>query len=209
LLQISFGQTASQAIGQYVGRNEFENASRAAKTGLFAMSSYVATLLIVLAAHPQFLLAIQKNHDHSFTHTIKALAPMMFMGFFLDATRFQLLQQLRSLGAPTKASLVSCSAIALGIALSGSLGLTTKMGIYGVATGFLVAEGFATLGLLLLWSNKVSPEAIAHTKEHPEQFSLLDHFGIFKNSRNITDTSTVEMTTNPVYLDHQSSAIAP
>ncbi len=199
LLQISFGQTSSQNIGQYIGRNEFENASRAAKIGLAAMLSYIAPVLILFAAYPDMLLSIQKNNDHSFTHTIKTIAPIIFIGLLLDATRFQLLQQLRSLGAAKQASTLSCSAIALGILLSGVLGLETDMGIYGVATGFAASTGLATLGLSSLWLNKVQPDAIAHTKNHPEQFVSLNLFSVFTKKRNANHNSSVEMIENPVH----------
>lgn len=205
LLQIAFGQTASQDIGQYIGRNEFENASRAAKAGLMAMLTYIALILIPLAAYPDMLLDIQKNQDHSFIHTVQAVAPIMFIGFLLDATRFQLLQQLRALGAAKLASTISCSAIALGIMLSGTLGLETNMGIYGVATGFTTSAGLATLGLSYLWLHKVQPDVIEHTKNNPEQFTALTVLGVFgKAGKNChpTNAPAIAMIESPIHSSH-------
>lgn len=199
LLQIAFGQTASQAIGQYIGADEFENSSRVAKTGVVAMTAFLAPVLIVLAACPEILLAIQKNQSHSFKHIIQTLAPIIFTGLLLDAIRFQLLQQSRSLGAAKQASLISCSFIIAGLLSSYLLGFQTKMGIYGVATGYTSAMGLACIGLSALWLNKVKPKTIAYTKKHPEQFRAINIFGIFKEAQPTKKQREIFIMQNPIH----------
>ncbi|MCR9192762.1 MAG: MATE family efflux transporter [Gammaproteobacteria bacterium] len=171
LLQIAFGQTAAQELSREIGANRFNNASRIGKVGIGALLVYIAPVLITLSVYPDILVdMLNQNDNQYFIKTLRYLAPIMFMGCILDASRFLLLQELRVLGDAQRSSIISCACIVSGIITAGVLGLKTEMGIYGVATGYTASAGLSSAILFARWIKRIEPRAIEASKKNPEQF---------------------------------------
>jgi len=189
LLQIAFGQTAAQELSREIGANRFNNASRIGKVGVGALLTYIVPVLIILSVYPDILVDILNQKDNKyFIDTLRYLAPIMFAGCLLDATRFLLLQELRVLGDAQRASMISCLCISLGLIISGMLGLKTKMGIYGVATGYTGSMGLASAILIARWIKRIEPRAIEESKKNPEKFFSVKAscMRLFKSARDDT-----------------------
>ncbi len=180
LLQIAFGQTCAQEMSRNLGEHHFYNASIMGKMGIIALLSYITPVLIFLSAFPETLCAMMGNNNHSLAQILQKLAPIMFVGCTFDALRFVLLQELRILGDDKRASVISMGCIALGIALAGTLGLQTEMGVYGVATGFTASTSLAAAILLTRWASRIGASSIEkHQKNNPtpETLPRLSFFG--------------------------------
>ncbi|MDF1757569.1 MAG: MATE family efflux transporter [Legionellaceae bacterium] len=187
LLQIAFGQTAAQELSREIGASRFKNASRIGKVGVGALLAYIVPVLIALSVYPDILVDILNQNDNQyFVSTLRYLAPIMFIGCIFDAVRFLLLQELRVLGCAQQSTFISCACIVFGIITSGLLGLKTKMGIYGIATGYTASAVTASVILSKLWIKRITPDAIEEIKKNPEQFSSSDSccVGFFNRKRN-------------------------
>lgn len=210
LLQLAFGQVAAQELSRNIGGNDFNRASTMGKAALVAMLTYMVPVLLFLSAYPRALTDTMEQQNQSINKLLTILAPIMFIGCALDATRFALLQQLRILGDSSASTYTSFSCVGLSIALSGVLGLKTNMGIYGVATGFTTGTGLATAILLTRWINRIEPQAIEENKTHPKpELSFKNSCVTFFSKKpclpSVTDNE-LQMTVNPIQSRYSTSA---
>lgn len=100
---------------------------------------------------------------------LKYLAPIMFSGVILDLARYNLLQQLRVLKDLNGSTMISVSALSLGITGSALLGLKTKSGVYGIAAGYAGGMVIAIPGLVYRWHNRIRAEKIKEIMEELPQ----------------------------------------
>ncbi|PJD92502.1 MAG: hypothetical protein CK424_05195 [Legionella sp.] len=184
LLQMSFGQTGSQEMSREIGANHFNQASRMGKMSALALLLYIGTVLLIFSIYPTPLSMIISNHTQEMTHTLKYLAPIMFVGCIFDSQRYLLLQQMRVLGDAKKSSMISGVSVVLGIILSGTLGLHTKMGVYGVGAGFTLSSAIACIIIFSRWLKMIDPTFIENAKKNSERAGNLSSSGqnMFKTS---------------------------
>ncbi|RUR08083.1 MATE family efflux transporter [Legionella sp. km772] len=199
LLQIAFGQTCAQEINRQIGEAQFENASMAGKMGLLSLMIGILPVFVALSAYPSLLSKSAAENSKTLNPILQSLAPIMFMGDAFDAARFVLLQQLRVLGDDKHATAISMGCIALGIAMSGALGLKTNMGIDGVATGFALSTGLAAILLLMRWLKRIQPDFIADNKNERLSSGTLARLSLGARPSLVSIDGTVEMrTSNPM-----------
>jgi len=168
LLTAGFGQGCSQELNRAVGARDYGNASRLAKYGLVTTLIYTTTAPIIFAFAPGLLIVSSSNHSQ-IEALLRYLSPIMSAGVIVDAARYNLIQQLRVLGDVKAATIISVSALALGIMVSGLLSVKTNMGLYGVALGYSGGIFLATPGLLYRWRQRVNPLTMRQLLEQPER----------------------------------------
>lgn len=210
LLQTAFGQVCAQEMSREMGKENFLQVSKIGKIGIIAIFFYITPVLLLLAIYPDILADIMAKNDQSMKDILKYLAPIIFVGCVLDAERFLILQQMRVLGDAQVSSTISASCVALGIALSGVLGLKTGMGIYGVATGFTASSGLATAILFSRWLSRIQPDVIKKNTENPEKFiSIKSCFATLFSSKKDSSFSSKKDSSPPEPADLDTPVEAP
>lgn len=167
LMLAGFGQSNSQELNRLIGAKKYENASRMGKYGLLTTLIYTTPVPLFFAVMPGVL--IIGKAPSQVKEILKYLAPIMSTGVILDSARYNLLQQLRVLKDLKGSTIISVSALSLGITGSALLGLKTKLGIYGVAAGYTGGVIIAIPGLVYRWHNRIRAEKIKEITEEPPQ----------------------------------------
>ncbi|WP_028382646.1 MATE family efflux transporter [Legionella cherrii] len=163
LLLAGFGQGNSQELNRLIGARKYENASSMGKYGLLTTLIYTAPVPLFFAVMPGVL--VMGNNPGEVKDMLKYLAPIMSAGVILDSARYNLLQQLRVLKDLRGSTMISVSALSLGITGSALLGLKTKLGIYGVVAGYTGGVIIALPGLAYRWRNRINAEKIQELAE--------------------------------------------
>ncbi|KTC80553.1 multidrug efflux protein [Legionella cherrii] len=163
LLLAGFGQGNSQELNRLIGARKYENASSMGKYGLLTTLIYTAPVPLFFAVMPGVL--VMGNNPGEVKDMLKYLAPIMSAGVILDSARYNLLQQLRVLRDLRGSTMISVSALSLGITGSALLGLKTKLGIYGVVAGYTGGVIIALPGLAYRWRNRINAEKIQELAE--------------------------------------------
>ncbi|MCW8397405.1 MATE family efflux transporter [Legionella sp. PATHC038] len=163
LLLAGFGQGNSQELNRLMGARKYQNASSMGKYGLLTTLIYTAPVPLFFAVMPGVL--VMGNNPNEVKDMLKYLAPIMSAGVILDSARYNLLQQLRVLKDLRGSTMISVSALSLGITGSALLGLKTKLGIYGVAAGYTGGVIIALPGLAYRWRNRINAEKIEELAE--------------------------------------------
>ncbi|KTD71474.1 MULTISPECIES: MATE family efflux transporter [Legionella] len=167
LLLAGFGQGNSQELNRLIGAKKYENANRMGKYGLLTTLLYTTPIPLFFAVMPGVL--VMGNNPAQVKDILKYLAPIMSAGVILDSVRYDLLQQLRVLNDLKGSTIISVSALSLGITGSALLGLKTKLGIYGIAAGYTGGVIIAIPGLAYRWSNRINAGRIEEIAEEPPQ----------------------------------------
>ncbi|CAM2888665.1 MATE efflux family protein [Legionella steigerwaltii] len=167
LLLAGFGQGNSQEINRLIGAKRYVSASNMGKYGLLTTLIYTTPVPLFFAVMPGVL--VMGNNSNQIKDILKYLAPIMSTGVILDSARYNLLQQLRVLGDLKGSTIISVSALSLGITGSALLGLKTKLGIYGVAAGYTGGVIIALPGLTYRWRNRINSDRIQEIAEETPQ----------------------------------------
>ncbi|KTD40248.1 MATE family efflux transporter [Legionella parisiensis] len=173
LMLAGFGQSNSQEINRLIGAKKYENASRMGKYGLLTTLIYTTPVPLFFAVMPGVLIIGKAPNQVS--EILKYLAPIVSTGVILDSARYNLLQQLRVLKDLKGSTIISVSALSLGITGSALLGLKTKLGIYGVAAGYTGGVIIAIPGLVYRWHNRINAEKIKEISEEPQMLTSSAH----------------------------------
>jgi MATE family multidrug resistance protein len=174
---IAFGMSTSQELSREIGAQKegaqnFENASRIGKYGLLTSLMWLAPIPIGVAAYPNLLMFGSSDQDE-IKALLQYLVPIMSLGVISDSVRYNLLQQLRSLGDVNFSTVIAVAGSSLSIAAAGILGLKTPLGIYGVATGYTSGLSLTALALASRWLSRIRPEKIKeNTLSPPQEISV-------------------------------------
>lgn len=173
LLQMAFGQTCAQEISRLIGEKQYVKANQAAKYGLLTTLTYTTPIPLALAIYPSVLMRVIGTQNESIEVILRHLAPIMFTACILNAARFNLLQQLRVLEDAKTSTLISSNCLLLGLGLAALLGLKSKMGVYGIATGYATGISLATVLLFYRWIPRIQPKAINENKQNSEKVDVI------------------------------------
>src|SRR3990167_1087024 len=154
----AFGQSCSQEISRQIGAKQYHNANQIAKYGLITTALCMTPIPLALSFYPGMFLATIENPEPYLRSILNILVPIMSMGVISDSVRYNVLQQLRGCGDLNVSTIVSTSALALGMITAGVLGLKTPMGIYGIGAGYTGGIISAEIGLLIRWYNRIKPQ---------------------------------------------------
>lgn len=206
LLQIACGQTCSQEMNRALGQKKFETVSLLGKSSLISSVALVAPIPLLFAIRPELLTAILGSGDSEIQAILKSLVPIMTVATIIDVVRYNLLQQLLILKDVNRAAFISTGNLIFGVVLSAVLGLTTDMGIYGIATGYAIGVSLASIGLLTRWIPRIQQEAIRQLGEPQEHPAIIASPTTNSCSRFFSTLSAPKSTTmeaevvNPVHV---------
>lgn len=205
LLQAAFGLACCQEMSRQIGEKLYINASRIGRYSIPTTLVFVMPLPIILSIVPKLLTDVLGQDDQDVQEILPKLIPIMATSIALDAARFGLLQQLRTLGDGNKATLVSSAGLVTGTFLSWCLGFRTNLGIYGVALGFVLGVLIATLGLFMRWQSRIKPAEIESyqnsiTNARQQTSYLLSDFSFFASSAMFSEQAEQKSALNPQLL---------
>jgi multidrug resistance protein, MATE family len=180
----AFGQACSQEVSREIGAKHYQNSSRIGKFGLLTTMGYMIPFPLACAIEPRLLtLAVGGNQENTL-QILKYLMPMISAGVIFDSARYNVLQQLRSLGDMKGSTIISVGGLSAGVVVAGLLGLKTQAGIYGVAAGYTGGIMLSGAGLMLRWLKRIEPmhikevnepvaAKISHAKNSPRFFAVI------------------------------------
>lgn len=126
LASAAFTQGCSQEVSRLLGRKLYENASRYGKYGLLCSTLFLAPVPLIFSAKPDFLMqGVIKNYDELLA-ILQYVSPIMGAGIIADTVRYNLLQQLRSLGDLHAPTFISVAGLSAGMITGGILSLKTS-----------------------------------------------------------------------------------
>ena len=168
----AFGITSAQEVGREVGARNFSYASKLSMYSVIVTLFFLTPPLATIVVYPAGLIDLFSgplptngtntsfdvstarmeysglNQNSTLIDANDVVARIMAAAVFLDAIRYNVLSQLRSIGDPWVSIVLSNAALILGFILSGTLGLHTSLGEYGVAAGYLAGVLFADIALI-------------------------------------------------------------
>jgi MATE family multidrug resistance protein len=157
LLQGAFGQTCTQEISRLVGRQEFKKASNIGKYGILTTLVYVMPAPLLFAIQPKLLLTLLGQNKEENYVIARILFPILATAVFLEALRYQWLQQLRNnLNDAKFATIYSSCSMLLGVILAYLLGTKTTLNVYGVGLGYVLGLLSAAIPLGFRWYSKIN-----------------------------------------------------
>jgi len=165
IFSAAFGIACQQEVGREVGAKCYNDASRLARYSLITTLSYITPICVLIAAWPALLRKMLNNYDDTIVDTANLLTPIMVSGIILDAARYTMLQELRSLADPWGSTALSFFGLAIGLCLSAILGLATDLGIYGVGAGYTIGLGLAAFLLVFRWAKKTDVSYVETVNE--------------------------------------------
>ncbi|MCX7115279.1 MAG: MATE family efflux transporter [Gammaproteobacteria bacterium] len=172
LLQSACGQSISQEVSRRIGEQDYQNAVRIGRYGVVATLGSVIGLPLLFSVKPAYLGRLLGQNTPEMQAILTYLVPMMAFSVLWDAPRYDFLQTLRNnLGDGQRATLVSSVGLLSGVLLSWALGTQTRLGIYGVALGYLIGLMGATLGLFVRWNARLKPDLIEINQVAVEQIT--------------------------------------
>ena len=169
---VAFAITSAQEVGREVGAENFSYASKltlySVIVTLFFLTPPLASIMVYPAGvidlfsgllpingtntssnlSPTKIEYSDLNHNSTLIDENNIVARIMASAVFLDAIRYNVLSQLRSIGDPWVSIILSNAGLILGFILSGTLGLHTTLGEYGVAAGYLAGVLLADIALI-------------------------------------------------------------
>jgi MATE family multidrug resistance protein len=185
ILLAAFGQANSQEVSREIGAKHYKNASRTGKIGLLTSIGYISLIPLACSIEPRLLTLGIKSNEEETLSILKILMPIISIGVIADIIRYNVLQQLRALGDSTYATIISVIGLSLGLIASGTLGLKTNLGIYGVGVGYTGGIVLASAGLLARWSSRIQPNNIKEFND-----AAIKPISLAKNSASFFSATT-------------------
>lgn len=168
----AFGITSAQEVGREVGALNFSYASKLSRYSIVVTLFFLIPPLAAIMVYPTGLIDLFStllptngtntssdvsttlmeysglNQNSTLIDANDVVARIMAAAVFLNAIRYNVLSQLRSIGDPWVSIILSNAGLFLGFMLSGILGLHTSLGEYGVAAGYFAGVLFADIALI-------------------------------------------------------------
>lgn len=188
---IAFGQTVSQYVSRFIGKEDFQNAMRFARWGFLTSVGLTAIINIPLVVASQWLIRLLPRSPPSpqAINMSKLLMPLAATQAIYDASGYGMAQTLRATGERILPTFLKIICLGVGLVISYSLGFHTYLDIYGVDIGFLLGIALGAMLLLPQWLVKTSAEHIEHVCNEkkfksPTPEKLIHRLGIFGGINN-------------------------
>jgi MATE family multidrug resistance protein len=157
LLQAAFGQTCSQEMSRLIGAGDSKLASSVGKYGIVTTLLYVMPAPLLFAIQPRLLLILLGQDKEENYMIARTLFPIMGSAIFLEALRYQWLQQLRNnLNDAKFATIYSSCCMLFSVSLAYIFGTKTSLGVYGVGMGYALGLLTAAIPLGIRWARRIN-----------------------------------------------------
>lgn len=168
LFLTAFGVATSTAFGRLRGENKYEAANQIAKQGLLSSTTMVLPFALLVGLYPEFFYHVLNIKDPAKQQLVNHLLPLTLAGSAVMSMRYNMNQVVRTAGDNKGSTIVSIIGMVMGLGLSALGLLNQRVGIYFIASGFLLSELLSLVLLTPRWFNRIQPAAIQYAHENKE-----------------------------------------
>ena len=196
LFSLAFAQGCFQEIFKSIGARDFRNASLEGRYGLLTSFLWIAPIPFVVPFISDLLLQSNIQNRKEMADMVYYLSIMLSVAVVADAMRYNLLQQLRSIGDINLPTLLSIFILTAGIIVGGVTGLKTSAGIYGLVGAYSASMLLATMGLMVRWATKIDPKIIEELNPEPEEVRVEEVVEEIQEENKTSDTKNFGLMDN-------------